>query len=140
MCYNVHKSKIKWLNDHRKEDKMASEISKLLRPTLKAGLYEHNHYINYVEGTMYAGRILLFVKETKHTFILTLKENSVRYDAPQIDDMFFYRDTLIINKEKSQHALVVHADNEFTLFPYQIGEIYAFKRFVPKSKFFHKNT
>ena len=35
-----------------------------------------------------AGRVVLRVKETPQAFSLTLIENTIRYEAPQIDDLF----------------------------------------------------
>lgn len=71
---------------------------------LKKGLYRHHHEIEYAAGSVNAGDILLEVHETKNAFVLTLLEQQVRYDAPQIDDMFQKSNRVVIRKDGSKHA------------------------------------
>lgn len=73
-----------------------------------------------------AGEITLFVKETAQHFVLELIENTVRYDAPQIDDMFREKNVVKINKGGSKHAMTFSGDNWFCLYPYRVGVPYPF--------------
>lgn len=96
---------------------------------LKNGIYRHRHEKEYVEGTVCLGDILLDVKETDTSFILKLIEQNVRYDAPQIDDMFRKSDRVLIRKDGSKHAmsLIDGMDTWFCLYPYRVGVPYTFE-------------
>ena len=93
--------------------------------TLKPGLYKHVHE----EYGRYAGEIVLDIHETKTAFILRLVENTVRYDAPQIDDMFRESDRCVIKKNGSKHAMnfCEGQDDWLCLYPYRVGTPYAFE-------------
>lgn len=95
---------------------------------LKPGIYRHRHEIEYVERTVYAGDIVLDVKETKTSFVLTLLEQNVRYDAPQIDDMFQKSKRVVIKKDGSKHAMrfCEGQDDWFCFYPYRVGVPYSF--------------
>ena len=93
---------------------------------LKRGIYRHSHEIEYVERTVYAGDIVLEVYETKTAFVLTLMEQQVRYDAPQIDDMFQKSKRVVIKKDGSKHAMRIWDDHSFTVYPYRAGVPYVF--------------
>lgn len=95
---------------------------------LKSGTYRHRHYINCIEGNVYVGDIVLKVHETKTSFVLTLLEQQVRYDAPQIDDMFQKSKRVIIKKNGSKHAMLFGKDCNtwFCLYPYRAGVPYGF--------------
>lgn len=76
---------------------------------------------------MRTGEIFVSVKDTKAALSLKLISNSVKYDAPQIDDMFFGRETVNINKRGSKHSYIDFRDNSFTLYPYRVGVPYYFE-------------
>lgn len=88
---------------------------------LKSGLYRYIDDRNY-------GTIVVDVKETADSFIFHLKESYVRYNAPQIDDMFHESDRVVIKKSGSKHALsfIKNDDTWFCLYPYRVGVPYAF--------------
>lgn len=92
------------------------------------GTYKHEHFIKYAECELYVGDILIDVKQTAKNFILSLISNGVRYDAPQIDDMFRGSVKVIISKFGSKHALRDWGDDSFTLYPYRVGVPYLFKK------------
>ena len=75
-----------------------------------------------------AGRVVLRGKETPQAFSLTLIENTIRYEAPQIDDLFSRGETVTIRKAGSIHAVstIPAYPDWFTLYPYRVGVPYAF--------------
>ena len=75
-----------------------------------------------------AGRVVLRVKETPQAFSLTLIENTIRYDAIQIDALFSRSKTVTIRKDGSKHALYLNMAHPdwFILYPYRVGVPYAF--------------
>lgn len=89
---------------------------------LKPGVYIHIHE-KYGQTV---GTITLNVKETQSAFKFELIKNTVRYDAPQIDDMFRDKNTVTIKKNGSKHALTVLGDDWFCLYPYRVGVPYSF--------------
>ena len=95
---------------------------------LKKGLYRHHHEIEYAAGSVNAGDILLEVHETKNAFVLTLLEQQVRYDAPQIDDMFQKSNRVVIRKDGSKHAMSFcqGMNDWFCLYPYRVGVPFSF--------------
>ena len=100
---------------------------------LKSGIYRHKHQKEYAEGTVDCGDILLEVHETKTAFVLKLLEQQVRYDAPQIDDLFQNSDRVVIKKDGSKHGMSFCSgqDDWFCLYPYRVGVPYAFTREEP---------
>lgn len=100
---------------------------------LKSGIYRHKHQKEYAEGTVDCGDILLEVHETKTAFVLKLLEQQVRYDAPQIDDLFQNSDRVVIKKDGSKHGMSFCSgqDDWFCLYPYRVGVPYAFTREGP---------
>lgn len=92
---------------------------------LKNGLYKYQHE----ERGRLAGEIVLDIHETKTAFILRLVENTVGYNAPQIDDMFRESDRCAIRKARSKHAVDLIGDYNdwFCLYPYRLGVPYAFE-------------
>ena len=94
---------------------------------LKPGIYRHHCEKEYANGeTIHFGDIYMKVKETDTSFILELLSNTVRYDAPQIDDMFRERNRVVIRKEGSKHAMAFSGDDWFCLYPYRVGVPFAF--------------
>ena len=100
---------------------------------LKSGIYRHKHQKEYAEGTVDCGDILLEVHETKTAFVLKLLEQQVRYDAPQINDLFQNSDRVVIKKDGSKHGMSFCSgqDDWFCLYPYRVGVPYAFTREKP---------
>ena len=94
---------------------------------LQPGLYRHRHEKEYVERSVHVGDILLRVRETRTSFKLELVENTVRYDAPQIDDLFRNAKQLTIRKNGSRHAMHIWSEHDFTLYPYRVGVPYWFQ-------------
>ena len=97
---------------------------------LKSGIYRHRHQTSYADGTVVEhGNILLDVHETKSSYVLTLLEQQVRYDAPQIDDLFRKANRVVIKKNGSQHGMSVcnGIDDWFCLYPYRVGVPYSFE-------------
>lgn len=96
---------------------------------MKNGLYKCEVKKDYAElpAPLCVGEIILFVKDTKNTLSLKLISNTVKYDAPQIDDMFFGWETVNISKRGSKHSYVDFRDNSFTLYPYRLGVPYYFE-------------
>ena len=93
---------------------------------LKPGIYKHVHFHEYVEDTVYEGEISVCVKETPKQFRLEFIRSTVRYNAPQIDDMFRWSKNVVISKNGSDHAIQVWDDVSFTLYPYRVGVPYLF--------------
>lgn len=95
---------------------------------LKPGIYRHRHETEYAEGTVHNGDILLEVRETKTSYVLTLLEQQVRYDAPQIDDLFQNGKRVVIRKNDPRHGLTLCGGQNdwFCLYPYRVGVPYAF--------------
>ena len=96
---------------------------------LRPGTYVHHHTKEYVEKSVFLGDIILKVKETRTAFSLTLEENQVRYDAPQIDAMFQKSNRVLIRKNGSNHAMsfISGCDDWFVLYPYRVGVPYSFE-------------
>ena len=96
---------------------------------LKPGIYRHRHEIDYVERSLHVGDIVMQVKETASSFIFRLLENTVRYDAPQIDSLFRDKDRVVIRKRGSGHAMrfIDGDDGYFVIYPYQAGVPYSFQ-------------
>lgn len=90
---------------------------------LKHGLYKHE----CVYCGVNVGKIILEVKETPSSFKFKLIENTIRYDAPHIEDMFRDKDTVVIKKAGSKHALNIVGDDWFCLYPYRCGVPYPFR-------------
>ena len=69
------------------------------------------------------------IHETKTAFVLRLIENTVRYDAPQVDDMFRNSERCVIKKGGSKHAISFsEGENDWLcLYPYRVGVPYSFE-------------
>lgn len=76
---------------------------------------------------MRTGKIFVSVKDTKAALSLKLISNSVKYDAPQIDAMFYETKEVKIKKPGGRHGYVDFGDNSFTLYPYRVGVPYYFE-------------
>lgn len=96
---------------------------------MKNGIYKCEVKKDYVEfpAPLCVGEIVLFVNDTKNFLSLKLISDTVKYDAPQIDDMFFGREMVNINKRGSKHSYIDFGDNSFTLYPYRVGVPYYFE-------------
>lgn len=97
-------------------------------PHIKDGIYVYTHKYGH-------GEIVLDVKETEKSFIFKLIKNTIKYDAPHIDDMFKDSNKVTIKKNGSNHALSIWSDGKsFTLYPYRVGVPYTFNLCEEKNK------
>ena len=91
---------------------------------LKTGVYK---CIFESEYSWKRGEIIILLRNLPQTLELKLLKNSVRYDAPQIDDMFRNKRIITLRKKYSPHAFNVWGEDNFTLYPYRAGVPYYFK-------------
>ena len=91
---------------------------------LKSGVYKCTIDSDY---PWKKGEVIIVLSVTEKTYTLTLVRNTVRYCAPQIDDMFRDKKTIRINKKYSPHAFNIWGEDNFTLYPYRVGVPYYFK-------------
>lgn len=79
---------------------------------------------------IWGGHVRVNMKETATSFIITLLENTCRFNAPQLDDLFQNSKRVVIRKDGSKHALsFVDGCNEwFCLYPYRVGVPYGFSK------------
>ena len=96
-------------------------------------MLKHGKY-KYINKSWQGGKILLEVKETPKAFKLKLIESTVRYDAPQIDDMFRCKNDVTIRKDGSNHAVDIGGDDWFCLYPYRCGAVYLFEHIQEENK------
>ena len=90
---------------------------------LKTGLYMWKS-----SGTgWFGGYVKVWMKETRRSFIITLVENSCKFNAPQLDDLFRDSPRVVIKKSGSKHALNISGDDSFCLYPYRVGVPYPFR-------------
>ncbi len=91
---------------------------------LQEGLYlaeNKEHPFNFY-------RIILQVKETPKSYILIKKEYENRYSYDHIATMFSKGDRLVLRKERNPHPMRIWDDSSFTIYPYQAGIPFYFKR------------
>ena len=89
---------------------------------MKQGLYKHikdDEHFN-------RGKIIIEVSETAKSYIFELINNTFRYSPVHIDMMFAKSDKVIINKEKSPHAIILGNDY-FVIYPYRAGIPFLFE-------------
>lgn len=91
--------------------------------TLQNGRYkaEHNN------GIFDQYKIVIDVRENSKSYILNLIEYDSCYSPAQIDMLFSKSKKVIINKERSPHAMRIWSDDNFTIYPYQAGIPFYFK-------------
>ena len=65
--------------------------------------------------------IVMDVKETDKSYILTLVELESRYSASHIQRLFSKSNRATIRKNRGGHAIRVWSDDDFTLYPFQAG-------------------
>lgn len=73
------------------------------------------------EDGMFGYEIIISVKETEKSYILNLINNNSRYSPAHIDMLFAKSNRVKIDKEKSQHAMRVWSDKDFTIYPFRAG-------------------
>lgn len=71
--------------------------------------------------------IIISVKETEKFYILNLISNNGRYNPAHIDMLFAKSNKVKINKIKSQHAMRIWSDKDFTIYPFQAGMPFYFE-------------
>ena len=79
------------------------------------------------ESCLLGGHVKVWMKETKHSFIITLVESTCKFEAPQLDDLFRDSPRVVIRKSGSKHALNISGDDWFCLYPYCVGVPYPFR-------------
>ena len=89
---------------------------------MKKGLYKHTKDDGYFDR----GKIIIEVSETAKSYIFELINNTFRYSPVHIDMMFAKSDKVIINKEKSPHAIILGNDY-FVIYPYRAGIPFLFE-------------
>lgn len=89
---------------------------------MKKGLYKHTKDDGYFDK----GTIIIGVSETAKSYIFKLIENTFRYSPAHIDMMFAKSNKVIINKEKSPHAINLGEDY-FVIYPYRAGIPFLFE-------------
>lgn len=73
-------------------------------------------------------KITMEVKETEKSYIFHLVEFKSRYSGVHIEMLFKNSKRVVIRKDKGGHTMRVWSDRDFTLYPYQAGIPYWFKR------------
>ena len=73
-------------------------------------------------------KITMEVKETEKSYIFHLVEFKSRYSGAHIEMLFKNSKRVVIRKDKGGHAMRVWSDRDFTIYPYQAGIPYWFKR------------
>lgn len=70
---------------------------------------------------LFGYEITIDAKETEKSYILNLISNNSRYSPAHIDMLFAKSNKVKIDKEKSQHAMRVWSNNDFTIYPFRAG-------------------
>ena len=65
--------------------------------------------------------IVMDVKETDKSYIVTLVELDSGYSASHMQLLFSKSKRAVIRKDRSGHAIRVWSDDDFTLYPFQAG-------------------
>lgn len=73
-------------------------------------------------------KITMEVKETEKSYIFRLVEFKSRYSGTHIEMLFKNSKRVVIRKDKGGHGICIWSDSDFTLYPYQAGIPYWFKR------------
>jgi len=79
------------------------------------------------EDGMFGYEIIISVKETEKSYILTLINNNSRYSPAHIDMLFKDSNKIKIDKGKHQHAMQVWSAKDFTIYPFRAGIPFWFK-------------
>lgn len=74
-----------------------------------------------IKDGMFGYEIIISVKETEKSYILNLINNNSRYSPAHIDMLFKKSNRVKIDKEKSQHAMRVWSNKDFTIYPFRAG-------------------
>lgn len=73
-------------------------------------------------------RIDIRVKETEKSYIFTLEDFKSRYSGAHIETLFSKSKRAVIKKDKGGHAMRIWSDSDFTIYPFQAGIPYWFRR------------
>lgn len=77
---------------------------------------------------IYRYRIVMEVKETEKSYVFKLVEYDNRYGYDHIERMFNGKERKTIRKDKPcGHTIRVWGDNNFTIYPFQVGIPFYFK-------------
>lgn len=72
--------------------------------------------------------ITMDVKETEKSYIFQLVEFKSRYSASHIEHLFSKSRRVVIKKNRGGHGIRVWGDDNFTLYPFQAGIPFYFKK------------
>ena len=67
-------------------------------------------------------------EESEKSYIFHLVEFKSRYSGAHIEMLFKNSKRVVIRKDKGGHGICIWSDSDFTLYPYQAGIPYWFKR------------
>ena len=76
---------------------------------------------------MISPNIEIKLKETDKTYVLDLIRIDARYSPAYIEMLFAANKKAIIHKNKSNHAMRIWSDRDFTIYPFQGGIPFCFK-------------
>lgn len=92
----------------------------LLKPGIYIAEKDENIWDSY--------RITLQVKETDKSYILQLVEFEARYGEAYIEALFQKSTRVVLRKNRGGHPICKWSEEDFTIYPYQAGIPYYFKR------------
>lgn len=73
------------------------------------------------ENGLFGYEIIISVKENARSYIFDLISNDSRYNPAHIDMIFAKSNRVKIYKEKSQHAVRIWSNKDFTIYPFRAG-------------------
>lgn len=91
---------------------------------LKQGIYRAENTDNWLDSYT----VRMEVKETEKAYIFRLVDFQSRYSAVHIETLFKKSKRVLIRKDKGGHAMRKWSDEDFTLYPFQAGIPYCFKK------------
>lgn len=91
---------------------------------LKPGIYVAENDDNWLDRY----KVTMEVKETEKSYIFRLLDFQSRYSAAHIEMLFRNSKRVVIKKDRGGHAMRKWSDEDFTLYPYQAGIPYYFKK------------
>jgi len=93
-------------------------------------MLQPGRYVAEQEGDIFhAYKYVMEVKETEKSYIFKLLEKHNRYADGQLETMFGGKDRIVLPKNKpSRHSMRVWNEQEFTIYPFQVGVPFYFRR------------
>ena len=73
-------------------------------------------------------KIIVEFKETEKSYVFKLVELEGKYCPGQIEMFFKNSNKVIIRKNKGGHSMRIWSDEDFTLYPFQSGVPFYFKK------------